>query len=62
MAVIELFDLQDLHTEEIIQNWAIISLCFTTPIFALTQVPEKSSFTKDNFVENAFFSFLVKYV
>lgn len=62
MAVIELFDLQDLKVDDIIQNWAIISLCFTTPIFALTQVPEKSSFNKDNFTENAFFSFLIKYV
>ncbi len=62
MSVIELFDLRNTITEDIIQNWAIISLSFITPIFALTQVPDEASFKKDTFVENAFFSFLIKYV
>lgn len=62
MSVIELFDLQNILTDDIIQDWATISLSFITPIFALTQVPDKTSFWKDNFIENAFFSFLIKYV
>jgi len=40
----------------------IISLSIITPIFALCKIPEKESFNEDNFIENAFFSFLVKYI
>ncbi|NDK07936.1 DUF4153 domain-containing protein [Candidatus Gracilibacteria bacterium] len=61
-AVIELFDLSYIHMDKIIGDWAVISLCLITPIFALGQIPEKNSFNKDSFEENAFFSFLIKYV
>lgn len=62
MSVIKLFDFSYIHTDKIIWDWATISLCFITPIFALWQVPLKNNFNKDDFEENIFFSFLIKYV
>ncbi|EKE26067.1 MAG: hypothetical protein ACD_4C00452G0002 [uncultured bacterium (gcode 4)] len=55
-------ELFDIRFEEIYGDWAIISLSFITPIFALTQIPKKETLNKDTFNENAFFSFLVKYI
>lgn len=43
-------------------NWAIIALAWITPLFALTQIPEYEDFYKDTFIENTFFSFLIKFV
>ncbi len=62
MAVFELFDIDWAHNSEIIWDWATISLSLITPIFALTQLPIKSSFNKNQFKENSFFSFLTKYI
>jgi len=61
-AVFELFDIQKYFTVDIYQDWAIISLSFITPIFALTQVPDTKSFNNNYFNENAFFSFIIKYI
>ncbi len=61
-AIFELFDIRDLITDDIYWDWAILSLSFFTPIFALTQIQDKNTFNKNKFVENAFFSFLVKYI
>lgn len=61
-AVFNLFDIKDLISEDIYQDWAILSLSFITPLFALTQLPNKESFNNNLFKENAFFSFLVKYI
>ncbi len=60
-AVDTLFNLY-LNEEKTYWNWAIISLWLITPIFSLTQIPKKESFNKDDFQENIFFSFLVKYI
>jgi len=43
-------------------NWAILSLSIVAPLFALTQIPNKKSFLESHFNENAFFSFLIKFV
>lgn len=61
-AVFELFDIRDLISEKIYWDWAILTLSFVTPIFALTQIPSKETFNKKTFKENKFFSFLVKYI
>lgn len=61
-AVFQLFDIQKYFTTDIYQDWAIIALSFITPLFALTQVPDKDSFNTNYFNENAFFSFLIKYI
>lgn len=61
-AVHQLFDLSGYFTNEIYWDWAIISLWLLTPLFALTKIPQKREFTNNYFNENAFFSFLVKYI
>jgi hypothetical protein len=43
-------------------NWAILSLGLITPLFLLTQMPNKESFNENYFNENMFFSFLIKFV
>lgn len=62
-SVITLFDLW--HTpslEKIYPDWAILSIVFFAPVFALTQIPSKKEYLNDKFTANAFFSFLVKYI
>lgn len=61
-SVFELFDLSWLNHSEIIWDWAIFALAFLTPIFALTQIPSKEKCQENHFNENAFFSFLTKYI
>ncbi|MBT3727396.1 DUF4153 domain-containing protein [bacterium] len=39
-----------------------MSLALLTPIFTLTQIPKSSSYNKNYFKENKFFSFLTKYI
>lgn len=60
-AVFALFDINWSYSN-FYSDWAILSLSFFAPIFALTQLPEKESFENSLFVENKFFSFLVKYI
>ncbi|MDD5770339.1 MAG: DUF4153 domain-containing protein [Candidatus Gracilibacteria bacterium] len=61
-AIFELFDIKDIIDDKIYGDWTIISLSVLTPIFALTQLPQKETFNENKFVENVFFSFLVKYI
>jgi hypothetical protein len=60
-AVDTLFSL-NINDKKTYWNWAILSLAFITPLFALTQIPEKKSYKKDSYNENKFFSFLIKYI
>lgn len=60
-AVFALFDLNWSYSN-FYSDWAILALSFLAPVFALTQLPEKESFEHSLFVENKFFSFLVKYI
>lgn len=61
-AVHQLFDLSWYFTNDIYWDWAIISLWIITPLFALIKIPKKREFTSNYFNENAFFSFLIKYI
>jgi hypothetical protein len=61
-AVHQLFDLSGYFTDEIYWDWAIWALWVITPLFALIKIPNKREFTNNYFNENAFFSFLVKYI
>ncbi len=62
-ATMTLFDLDDVLREfKLIENWMILSLAFFAPCFGLASIPKRSSFNKNTFKENAFFSFLVKYI
>lgn len=61
-ATIALFDLSFSYSDKLYGDWAIISLAFLAPLFALTQLPKKESYDRDSFHENIFFSFLTKFV
>ncbi|MDD2487297.1 MAG: DUF4153 domain-containing protein [Candidatus Gracilibacteria bacterium] len=61
-AVFVLFDLKGIVDSKIYGDWAIVALSFITPIFALTKIPLKESFNESNFIQNVFYSFLVKYI
>lgn len=61
-AVFSLFDLKDILSFKIYTDWIILACSFLAPIFALTQLPTRESFLENHFNENAFFSFLVKYI
>lgn len=60
-AVFALFDIS-IFNDKIYADWAILAFSFMTPLFALTKIPEKKSFKENYFNENAFFSFLIKYI
>ena len=57
-----LFDVGYSHIDNFYGDWAIIALSILAPFFWLAQLPQKSSFSKSDFHENTFFSFLVKYI
>jgi len=61
-AYFTLFDIKWFASSKIYWDWAILALSLITPFFALTQIPKKETFDKNKFIENAFFSFLVKYI
>ena len=61
-AVHTLFELNGYFNSEIYGDWAIIAGSIITPIFAMSLIPTKKDFTNNYFNENAFFSFLVKYI
>jgi len=58
-----LFDLNWIYgIDDLYINWAIISLAIITPIFALTKIPDKIEIEENNFKENLFFNFILKYI
>lgn len=61
-AIINLFDLSWINESKIVWYWSAIALSFITPLFALTQIPNKKTYSENHFNENAFFSFLIKYI
>lgn len=61
-AIDMLFDINYSYTDKLYWDWSIIALSILAPLFALTQIPEKNTFSENYFNENKFFSFLIKYV
>ncbi len=59
-AIITLFDIWE-YMDKVYFDWAIFSLSVFTPLYALTQIPDAKSYSKDTFKENTFFSFLIKF-
>ncbi len=56
-----LFDL-DISEKKTYWNLAILVFSIISPLFLLSQIPDKKSFLTNRFIRNAFFSFLVKFV
>jgi len=61
-AIFSLFDLRGILSEKIYADWAVIALVCITPFFGLSKLPTSETFSKNDFSENIFFSFLVKYI
>lgn len=61
-AVDALFDLAFISNFDLHETWGIFALIFLTPLFALTQMPDRESYRENHFNENQFFSFLIKYI
>jgi len=60
-AILQLFDL-DIRDKYTYWNWAILSFSFFSPLFFLTQIPDKKNILENNFKLDKFFSFLVNYI
>lgn len=61
-AVFSLFDITWTYNNKIISDWTTIALSFISPLFLLTQIPNKINYNENKFSENPFFSFLTKYI
>ncbi len=61
-SVFALFDLDMLDENKIFMYWMIFSSTLFSPLFALSHVPKKETFTKASVTENKFFTFLIKYI
>lgn len=61
-SIFQLFDISWTYHSEMVWDWAVFALSFFTPIYALTQIPNKKTFKENHFNENIFFSFLIKYI
>lgn len=62
LAVNILFDIWYSISWDLYAYWMTLSLAFFTPLFALSEIPEKSKFEESRFQENIFFNFLIKYI
>ncbi len=60
-AVFTLFDI-GFPRGDIYGDWAIFALSIFAPLFGLSNFPQKQSYEKNTFVENTFFSFIIKYI
>ena len=52
----------DSDNYKLLSDWAVLSLSFFAPFFALSSLPDKKSFNESYFNENVFFSFIIKYI
>lgn len=60
--VFTLFDLDGIISSKLFWDWMIVSLALITPLFALSQIPNKKDISSGKFIENNFFSFLIKFI
>ncbi|NDK09791.1 DUF4153 domain-containing protein [Candidatus Gracilibacteria bacterium] len=62
LAVDTLFDINNSGYSDTYGYWTVLSLVFFTPLFGLTQLPTRDQFYDNNFNENVFFTFLVRFI
>lgn len=62
LTITTLFDIRYSIWWDIHAYWTVLSLCFLTPCFTLSQIPKKWTFEEQKFDENAFFHFLIRYI
>lgn len=62
-SIITLFDISSLIDEgKWFLYWAVISIIFSAPLYALASFPRIHDVRQDDFDKNRFFSFLIKYI
>jgi len=61
-SVIALFDIDWSHTSDLYGNWAVIALSLTAPLYALTILPHARDYETKAYVQNKFFSFIIRYI
>lgn len=61
-SVIALFDIDWSYTSDLYGNWAVIALSLTAPLYALSSLPYARDYETKNFVQNKFFSFIIRYI
>lgn len=61
-SVIALFDIDWSYTSDLYGNWAVIALSLTAPLYALASLPYARDYETKTFVQNKFFSFLIRYI
>ena len=62
-SVVALFDVEDwIGKVHLFANWGTFSLVFIAPIYGLIHLPEREEYTKSEYEENRFFSFMVRFI
>jgi Domain of unknown function (DUF4153) len=62
-SVLALFDIAELVDEwKLFGNWAVISLALIAPLYGLIHLPETDEYEKEEYTDNKFFSFLIRYI
>lgn len=62
-SVMALFDITDLIDEsKLFGNWATIALALVAPFYALSLFPVARDYETQSYLENRFFSFMIRYI
>lgn len=62
-SVLALFDIRDYIDEsKLFGNWAIVALSLTAPLYGLASLPHARDYETKTFIQNKFFSFLIRYI
>lgn len=62
-SVLALFDIDAWVDEgDLFGNWAVIAISLTAPLYALASLPYARDYETKNFVQNKFFSFIIRYI
>jgi Domain of unknown function (DUF4153) len=62
-SVLALFDIESWVDEwDLFGNWAVVSLILTAPLYALASLPYVPDYETKTFIQNKFFSFIIRYI
>lgn len=62
-SVYALFDLSDIISwSKVWGNWAVVALVIMAPLYALAILPHARDYETESYIENRFFSFMVRYI
>lgn len=61
-SVVTLFDIDWTYTSDLYGNWAVFALTLTAPLYALASLPYAREYETKTFIQNKFFSFIIRYI